>query len=73
MAGSKLNPDLQKEIGGAGPEALAALSAAEQTRLLKMLRAAKQSQKDALKAAIDEGMSFVPALLRIPLKRILFP
>lgn len=64
---------LNKELGGQGGELLKPLTETELNTLLQSVRVAKRKQKDALKAAIDEGMSFVPALLRIPLRRILFP
>lgn len=70
---TQTHPDLRKELGGTAPAALSQLSADEQKKLLQSVRDAKKKQRTALTAAIDEGMSFVPALLRIPLKRILFP
>ena len=67
-------PDgLASEVPGLNADALAPLTAAQRAQLLEAVRAAKRRQREALRAAIEEGMSFVPALLRIPLKRILFP
>lgn len=65
--------ELTRELGGAPSELCAPLNDAEQRRLLDSLRAAKRKQQDDLVAAINEGLSFVPGLLRGTLKRILFP
>lgn len=64
---------LRRELNADCTHLVSALDAAELARLTDAVRAAKQAQKRALNEAINEGMSFVPALLRIPLKRILFP
>ena len=62
---------LQRELGGG--ELPAGLAEPEARLLLEALHATRKRHRDALRDAIDEGMRFVPALLRIPLKRILFP
>lgn len=69
---SRALAELQRELGGRDPLP-ASLTDADARKLLDSLRTAKARERAALKAAIDEGMSFVPALLRIPLRRILFP
>ena len=51
---------------------LAALPEAAQVKLGDDIRAARQCQQQALDAAINNGMRMVPALLRGPLKKILF-
>lgn len=65
--------ELKQELGGAEIGALSLLSDSEQARLRDSLRAAKRNQKQALDQAIEKGMGMVPALLRLPLKKILFP
>ena len=51
---------------------LAALPEAAQAQLSIDIQAARAQQKLALDAAIDNGLRMVPALLRGPLKKILF-
>lgn len=72
MSRAKALSALDAELGGKG-DALEPLSAAELGQLTQAVQAAKKKQSGALKDAINEGMSFVPMLLRIPLKKILFP
>ena len=51
---------------------LAALPESAQSQLSKDILAARQRQKKALEEAVDHGLRMVPALLRGPIKKILF-
>jgi hypothetical protein len=68
-----LNPDLAAELRGADLSAIAELPADAQRQLLDAIRSARKRQQQALDAAIEQGLSMTPALLRGALKRILFP
>lgn len=74
MATEPLLDALRAELGEEerGLNFLSALPAAAQARLAQDLHAARVRQRDALNAAINNGMRMVPALLRGPLKKILF-
>jgi hypothetical protein len=69
---SPLRSDLARELGG-DASCLSSLSADELAALLVAIRDTRKHQREALDAAIAHGMSLVPALLRAPLRRILFP
>ena len=69
----KKTDELASELSGLDAAVIAPLSVAERAQLLEAIRNAKRRHREALRAAIEQGMGFVPALLRIPLKRILFP
>jgi hypothetical protein len=51
---------------------LAALPESAQDQLSKDILAARRRQKKALEEAVDHGLRMVPALLRGPIKKILF-
>ncbi len=51
---------------------LAALPESAQAQLGKDILSARQRQKKALEEAVDHGLRMVPALLRGPIKKILF-
>ena len=65
--------ELQNELGGRDTTYLAKLSDGQAEHLLTDLRAAKQQERNDLQAAIEQALGFVPALLRGPVKRALFP
>ena len=65
--------ELSEELGGPLPPGLAALSDADVTHLLTSVHAAKARQREALREAIDSGLSMVPALLRRAVRKALFP
>ena len=71
MSRAKALAALEAEVGKG--EALEPLTESDLKALTALVQAAKKKQSGALKDAINEGMSLVPALLRIPLKKILFP
>lgn len=73
MTTAPVHAELLRELRGVEPRVLAPLTPTEQTTLLAAIRATRQRQKQALDDAINEGMRLVPALLRGPLRRILFP
>jgi hypothetical protein len=70
---SPLLPELAAELRGADLSAIGDLPSAAQTQLLDAIRTTRKRQQQALDAAIDQGLSMTPALLRGALKRILFP
>lgn len=70
---SRTRTDLAAELRGADLAFLDALPAEAQARLLDDIRATRARQKQALDAAIDQGLAMTPALLRGALRRILFP
>jgi hypothetical protein len=63
--------DLRRELRAEIPPAIAALSDAEQARLAELLRAARERQRAALERALDDGLGFVPRMLRGPVKKAL--
>lgn len=65
--------ELTTELGGATTPGVAELPEADQARLLAALREAKVRQRAALDAAIESGLGHVPALLRRPFRKMLFP
>jgi hypothetical protein len=64
--------ELARELGGAPPPELNALADEELGRLVELLRTARVQQSSALGEAIDDGLRFVPRLLRGTVKRALF-
>lgn len=72
MSGRWPLAELTRELGGQATSGLEGLADPDLEKLLLAVREAKRQQKDALRKAIDDGMSFVPALLRGALRRILF-
>ena len=73
MAKKPLLQELQKELGGGEVKFLAALPETALTQLRDDIHAARQLQRAALDAAINNGLRMAPMLLRVPLKKILFP
>jgi len=64
--------ELQDELGAELPPAIGALGDVELAVLTGALRRAREHQKQALSAATDTGLRFVPRLLRGPVKKVLF-
>jgi len=64
--------DLKRELRADPPPAIAALDESDVVRLTAALRAAREHQTAALVAATDHGLSFIPKLLRTPVKKVLF-
>lgn len=71
-AQTALRSELARDLGG-DSSCLASLSVDELAALRDAIRATRKHQREALDGAISHGMSLVPALLRGPLRRILFP
>lgn len=61
--------ELRSELG---PEAalLGRLAPADQTRLLELVRDARQRQHDRIRAAMESALQFIPVLLRGPVKAL---
>ena len=64
--------DLRRELGGDPPPAIAALDDVQLELLAVVLKAAREHQAEALAAATESGLGFVPRLLRGPVKKLLF-
>jgi hypothetical protein len=65
--GQRLARELRAEL----PPAIAGLDAADAERLAELLAGARERQHTALIGAVDDGLGFVPRLLRGPVKRAL--
>ncbi len=63
---------LRKELGTSPPAAIAALTASEIETLSSLLVSARERQRDALERAVDDGLGFLPRLLRGAVKKALF-
>jgi len=64
--------DLKRELRADPPPSIAALDEADLARLAASLRAAREHQTAALEAATDQGLAFIPKLLRGTVKKVLF-
>lgn len=64
---------LTGELGSPPPEGLHALSAAELCAWADTLARSRSRQRKNLSAALEHALSFVPALVRGAVRRILFP
>jgi len=64
--------DLKRELCADPPGAITALDDADLARLTATLRAAREHQTAALEAATDQGLAFIPKLLRGTVKKVLF-
>jgi hypothetical protein len=62
---------LRKELRATPPPSVEGLTAEELETLSRLLRAAREQQRAALERAIDDGLGFLPRLLRGPVKRAL--
>lgn len=70
---SRMQKDLGEVLGTERRlDFLAALPESDQIKLGTDIKAARARQKKALDDAIENGLRMVPALLRGPLKKILF-
>jgi hypothetical protein len=67
-----IRDDLRHELGGEPPPAIAALDDAQLEVLTTALRAARIHQAQALEAATESGLGFIPRLLRGAVKKVLF-
>jgi hypothetical protein len=63
---------LERELGQPLPPGLAALPDAHHAQLAEAIDAARGRQREALAAATESGLAFIPRLLRGPVKKVLF-
>lgn len=63
---------LENELGATAPAGIAALEASDLEALRQALATARFHQKDALASAMDDGLRFVPRVLRGTVKKALF-
>ena len=63
-------PALEAQLGGKPPAGLAQLQDDELADLTAAIREARHRQAAEIDAAADRALSFVPRLLRGPIKRI---
>jgi hypothetical protein len=63
---------LRQELRADPPLAFSALADADADRLAAMLRDAREQQHRALAQAIDDGLGFVPRLLRGAVRKASF-
>ncbi|KAA1421595.1 hypothetical protein F0U44_04760 [Nocardioides humilatus] len=63
---------LAQEYGGPLPPGLAALTTEQRQLLADAIAAARVRQAEALEAATENGLGFVPKLLRPAIKKVLF-
>lgn len=70
---TRMQKDLREVLGTERRlDFLAALPEADQLKLGADIKAARARQKKALDDAIENGLRMVPALLRGPIKKLLF-
>lgn len=63
---------VQAELAGRAPAGLEALDDASLDWLATKIRDAKSTQERALDESVTRGLAAVPALLRRPVKKVLF-
>lgn len=63
---------LTRALGAAPPDEIAALDAAQIQHLAEALVQARERQEELLTQAADEGLRFIPRLVRGPVKKVLF-
>ena len=63
---------LEAELGGRAPDGLDALDAQGLRALTVLLHDAKARQSEALDAAVDQSLEFVPRVMRGSVRKILF-
>lgn len=64
--------ELARELGASPPSEFARLGEPELERLVVLLHSAREQQSRALLEAMDNGLGFVPRMLRGAVKRALF-
>jgi hypothetical protein len=64
--------ELARELGAPPPEHFGRLDSAQLGRLAELLHSARKQQSNALRAAMDDGLGFVPRIARGAVKRALF-
>jgi ABC-type amino acid transport substrate-binding protein len=69
--GDEARAELARQLGGEVPEGLSVLSPAELAALAEMVGKAREQQSTALRAAANEALDKVPAILRRPIRRLL--
>ncbi|MDX1497368.1 MAG: hypothetical protein R3352_07425 [Salinisphaeraceae bacterium] len=73
MSRADVQSAVKNEIGGRKAAYLEQLTEEQLSALLDAVQTAKQQEREALAKSIDGALKVVPALLRKPLKKILFP
>lgn len=63
---------LARELGAPPPDELTKLDAADVQRLTDAIAAAHTRQQELLAKAADDGLRFIPRLVRGPVKKVLF-
>ena len=63
---------LETEYGDQLPAGLAALTDAQQAQLADAIAATRTRQAEALAEATDNGLDFIPRMMRGAVKRVLF-
>ncbi len=63
---------LEAELGGRAPARLDALDEAQLRSLTTLLHDAKSRQSEALDAAVEQSLEFVPKMMRGSVRKILF-
>lgn len=64
--------DLNRELHGRAPSGLDPIGEHGAARLAELIATAKRNQAQALDAATADSLRFLPAVLRTPLKKMLF-
>lgn len=70
MASAEIE-QLARELGGDPPEAFSALPKDALAALTAALRAARSRQKNELDTALTKALEHVPALMRLPVRKVL--
>ncbi|MGB1580855.1 MAG: hypothetical protein ACPHER_05040 [Nevskiales bacterium] len=73
MSRTEIQSQLINELGGRKAAYLDLLSEKQLSALLQAVITAKAQERQALTESIDGALKVVPALLRRPIKKILFP
>lgn len=73
MGGKSDRGALQQELGGAALPDVSALSAADQDKLVSLVRSARRAQNAQLAEAMESALSHIPLLLRGAVRKILVP
>jgi hypothetical protein len=63
---------LRRDLRASPPAAIASLEASEIETLRGLLVSARERQREALERAVDDGLGFLPRLLRGAVKKALF-
>lgn len=73
MADSSSQSKLETVLQAPPPDAIAQLDSDKQAALAALLEDAGARQQQAMETALEDALSYVPALLRGSVRRVLFP